>query len=172
MLKLNSSIFLLFILSTFMLTLDACSKNKVGGIDQELYDLSKETGGFTWYKNSSSFLDKSSGSGHSQPLLRTRYNAVAATMLDASGKIMEGITFPEGALIVKELNENSSTLERYAILYKQSDSEFADSNGWIWGYLEDNGKVIIPASDKGASCISCHSQSNNIDYMLMNKYFP
>ena len=172
MIKFNNTLFLIFIMSTIVLTLDACKKNKVAGIDQELYDLSKETSGFTWYKNSSAFLNKSAGSGHSQPLLRTRYNAVAATMLDASGKVMEGITFPEGSLIVKELNENSSTLERYAILYKKSDSEDADANGWVWGYLEDDGKVIQPASDKGSSCISCHSQADNIDYMLMNKYFP
>ena len=39
-------------------------------------------------------------------------------------------------------------------------------------YLEEDGKVILPASDKGSSCISCHSQAGNIDYMLMNKYFP
>jgi hypothetical protein len=172
MLKLKRTIFPFLILSLIVLTLEACKKNKVADIDDELYDLSKETSGFTWYKNSSSFLNKSSGSGHSQPLLRTRYNAVAATMLDASGKVMEGISFPEGSLIVKELNENSSTLERYAILYKKADSEYADANGWIWGYLEEDGKVILPASDKGSSCISCHSQTGNIDYMLMNKYFP
>lgn len=44
-------------------------------------------------------------------------------------------------LIVKELYENSSELSRYAILLKKSDSPFADDKGWVWGYINANGKV-------------------------------
>ena len=84
--------------------------------DQMLYDLAKTTIGFKWYKNSDQQLEKSSGSAHSYPLLRTRYNAIAAVNLDNQGKIIEGKTFKEGSLIVKELSKNASTIERYAIL--------------------------------------------------------
>ena len=153
--------------------ISSCKKEKEEiGTDQELYDLAKATSGFTWYKNSSSLLDKSSGSGHSQPFLRTRYNAVAATKLESNGKIIIGSIFPEGSLIVKELYDNSTTLGRYAILYKKSASADADANGWVWGYINADGSVAVAASQKGGSCISCHSQADNIDYMLMNKYFP
>jgi hypothetical protein len=117
-------------------------------------------------------LSKSSGSGHPQTSLRTKYNKIAATKLDASGKIITNASFPEGSLIVKELYENSNSLSRYAILYKKSDSPFADAKGWVWGYINANGKVAEPASNKGKACISCHTQSDHIDYMLMNKYFP
>lgn len=149
----------------------SCKKNPKG-IDGELYALSKESTGHVWFKNSEAFLDKSSGSGHNFPFLRTRFNAVAATQLDASGKIVDNAVFPEGSLVVKELYNSSNELERYATLYKKSDSEFADANGWVWGYIEKNGKVVESAELKGASCIGCHSQRGNIDYMLMNVYFP
>jgi hypothetical protein len=163
-----------FILSTLILgiwTINSCKK-KEKELDEELFELAKETSGFVWYKNSSSLLSKSSGSGHPQTSLRTRYNAAAATKLDANGKITANATFPEGALIVKELYENSTTVIRYAILYKKTDSSSADAKGWVWGYIDANGKVAEPASNKGKACISCHNQSDNIDYMLMNKFFP
>ncbi len=154
-------------------TINSCKKEKEAtGTDKELYEMAKATSGFTWFKNSSSLLNKSSGSGHPQPFLRTRYNAVAATKLDSNGKIMTGSTFPEGSLIVKELNDNSTTLGRYAILYKKSGSADADAKGWVWGYINADGGVAETASKKGSSCTSCHSQADNIDYMLMNKYFP
>jgi hypothetical protein len=154
-------------------TINSCKKEKAAeGIDKDLYDMSTVASGFVWYKNSSSLLDKSAGSGHPQPFLRTRYNAIAATQLDSSGKVMTGATFPEGSLIVKELHDNSTTLGRYAILYKKPGSADADAKGWVWGYINADGKVAEPASKKGTSCISCHLQADNIDYMLMNKYFP
>lgn len=141
-------------------------------IDKELYEMAKSTAGFTWYKNSDTYLEKSDGSGHSQPFLRTRYNSTAITMLDANGKIIPGSTFPEGSLIVKELVDNEYEIDQYAILFKKSDDKYADTRGWVWGYLYANGKVRISASEKGSACKSCHLQTDNIDYMLMNKYFP
>lgn len=154
-------------------TINSCKKEKLAeGTDKELYDLSNTNSGFVWYKNSSSLLNKSAGSGHPQPFLRTRYNSIAAGKLDSNGKIITGTTFPEGSLIVKELYDNSTTLGRYAILYKKAESADADANGWVWGYINSDGTVAESASKKGESCISCHSQADNIDYMLMNKYFP
>jgi len=157
----------------FSWTINSCKKEKKAeGTDKELFEMAKSTNGFVWYKNSSELLNKSSGSGHPQPFLKTRYNSVAATKLDSNGKIITGETFPEGSLIVKELYDNSTTLGRYAILYKNSGSADADAKGWIWGYINADGKVSESASKKGGSCIGCHSQADNIDYMLMNKYFP
>ena len=156
-----------------MWSINSCTKEKVAaGTDKELYDMSKTTTGFVWYKNANTLLGKSSGSAHPQPFLRTRYNAIAASKLDASGKIVTGASFPEGSLIVKELHDNSTTLGRYAILYKKSSRADADAKGWVWGYINADGTVAESASKKGTACISCHSQADNIDYMLMNKYFP
>lgn len=150
-----------------------CKKEEQAeGTDQELFDLAKSAVGFNWYKNSATLLNKSTGSAHPQPFLKTRFNSVASAKLDASGKIMSGATFPEGSLIVKELYTDATTLVRYALLYKKSGSADADAKGWVWGYINADGTVAEAASKKGTSCISCHSQSGSIDYMLMNKFFP
>lgn len=163
----------LLITITYMSFVYSCKKDKVASVnDQQLYDLAKETSGFVWFKNSSSILNKSSGSGHAEPFLRTRYNSVAASKLDSNGKIIAGTTFPEGSLIVKELYNNSSTLGRYAILYKKAGTSVTDAKGWVWGYMNSDGSVVESATKKGTACINCHSQSDNIDYMLMNKFYP
>ena len=169
----QKTILFLFICLTSIWTINSCKKEKEAiGTDKELYEISKTTSGFVWYKNSNALIDKSSGSAHAQPLLRTRYNSVAASKVDSNGKVKQGEIFPEGSLIVKELHDNSTTLGRYAILYKNSGSADADAKGWVWGYINADGTVAESASKKGSSCISCHSQADNIDYMLMNKYFP
>ena len=142
------------------------------GIDKQLLDMATEVAGFTWYKNSDVLLNKSAGSGHGEPFLRTRYNSTASAMLDNTGKIIPGSDFPEESLVVKELYDNTTDIGRYAILYKSSSNEYADANGWVWGYINADGTVAASATEKGSGCISCHSQSGNIDYMLMNIYFP
>jgi len=155
------------------IAVNSCKKdNNISATDKELYDLAKETSGFTWYKNSDEFLERSSESGHSQPYLRTRYNPVSDGVTGTDGKVIPGSVFPDGSLIVKELYDNSKTLETYAILYKKYKHQDADENGWVWGYLEADGTVIETASNKGRACIDCHDQDENTDRTLMNKFFP
>ena len=171
--QLNQIILKAITYSTVLVLGFACSKDKTGKhIDEELFDMSNSTSGFVWYKNTDQFLPKSSGSGHNYPKLRTRFNAIAAQMLDSVGKVQSGISFPEGALIVKELINDDNSLARYAILFKDSDHQYADAQGWVWGYINSDESVAISAVDKGDACISCHQQSENIDYVLMNKFFP
>jgi hypothetical protein len=173
MIKRVRAIFILATFTTSALSLNSCTKDKeTSETDLHLYEMAKTTSGFIWFNNSSVLLNKSSGSGHSQPFLRTRYNSVAASKLDSTGKVMTGSTFPEGSLIVKELYNNSTTLGRYAILYKKSGIPEADAKGWVWGYINSDGSVAEEASKKGSACSGCHSQAENIDYMLMSKYFP
>lgn len=161
------------ILIATSLSLESCKHDGVAlGTDLLLYDMATVDTGFVWFRFSDAALGKSSGSGHSQPKLRTRYNATAATMLDSEGRIQEGAQFPEGSLIVKELLENDLTISLYAVLYKSSENADADQNGWVWGYLNPNGTVRTSASEKGSGCIGCHTQSGHIDYMLMNKFYP
>ncbi|MDC0230470.1 cytochrome P460 family protein [Aureispira] len=174
MTKIRITILILFAVYLSVLTLNSCQKDVLqeGTTDKELYDMAMETTGFTWFKNSSAQLDRSASSGHTQPFLRTRYNTIAAIKLDSGFQVEAGATFPDGSLIVKELYDNSTTLGRYAILYKQAGHTDADANGWVWGYINSDRSIAAPASNKGISCISCHSQTDNIDYTLMNKYFP
>lgn len=150
----------------------SCRKNqKARGIDKDLYEMAKETSGFVWFKYSSALLPKSAGSGHNFAFLRTRFNSTAAAKLDSAGKVINGTTFPEGSLIVKELYINESTFSRYAIMYKKSNSKHADKFGWVWGYINSDGKVVEPANNDGKECTSCHTQGGNIDLTLMNEFF-
>jgi hypothetical protein len=161
-----------FTLAIVAIALQACKKDEPAeGIDLELLNMSQETSGFTWYKNSDAWLPKSAGSGHNYTSLRTRYNTTAATQLDGDGKVLANASFADGSLVVKELSSGTS-VERYAILYKMSNNEHADANGWVWVYVNADGTIATTAEDKGAICTGCHLQSDNIDYMLMNKFFP
>lgn len=165
--------YFLFLSCFTFLFLGSCTKDKqLTMIDQQLYDWSKSEEGFVWYKNTTALLPKSSGSGHAQPFIRTRYNAIAAQQLDSTGKVKENAQFSDGSLIVKELTDAKSTIQRYAILYKDSKNPIADNKGWIWGYINSDVSVQVSALDRGAQCIQCHSQSGQIDYQLMNKFYP
>tara|TARA_R110002050_G_scaffold200591_1_gene335483 strand:+ start:24898 stop:25416 length:519 start_codon:yes stop_codon:yes gene_type:complete len=165
--------FFLLIVSLCFLTLASCKHETItNDLNWDLYEFAKKTDGYRWFNNSNAPLPRSSGSGHSAPLVRTRFNEIATTQLDSNGRVVSGITFPEGSVIVKELLNADESLERYAILYKQTNNEFSDANGWVWGYLFPDGSVSETALNKGNSCVGCHAQSGNIDGILMNKYYP
>ncbi|GIV32833.1 MAG: hypothetical protein KatS3mg031_0368 [Chitinophagales bacterium] len=163
----------LLVMIEIVASTSSCKKEKeASGLDKQLLDMAVPVNGFVWYKYSDALLNRSAGSGHNYPFLRTRYNSVAATVLDSSGKIIPGNVFPEGSLIVKELYSNSSTLSRYAMLYKKAGDPNADASGWIWGYVNADGTVAQAASLKGSGCRGCHSQPGHIDFNLMTLYFP
>lgn len=169
----KKSIILSSILLGLIFILPSCKNDPPDGIDSEMYELGRSDNGFTWYKNSSAQLTSNSDfSGHSESKQRTRFNSVAATMLDADFKVMEGITFPEGSLIVKELYNNSGNLRTYAMLYKRPDLPEADDAGWVWGYFNEKGGIRAPASEQGSQCRGCHNQQGSIDYTLINISHP
>jgi hypothetical protein len=171
--KTRKALALILISFVFLFVTIRCKNEKQAeGTDKLLYDMARETTGFTWFKKSDALLNTTSGSGHSFPFLRTRYNQVAAASLDDQGKITAGSVFPEGSLIVKEFHDSSKKLGRYAILYKEAGNQDADSKGWVCGYINADGTVAESSAEKGKSYNTCHNQSGNIDYMLMNKYFP
>ena len=165
----------------FLCLLVACTKEKetitpvvtteTKTSDQLLFEKAKSVVDFKWFENADSLYKKSSGSGHGQAFFKTRFNAIAATKLTSNGRIVPDANFPEGSLIVKELYKDAQTLDLYAILYKDSKNVYADAKGWVWGYIRPDGNVAVSASKKGTSCISCHSQTGNIDYVLMNKFY-
>ncbi len=164
----------ILVLSFFAIlcTLNSCTKKPAVGIDLQLYLMAKDTVGFVWFRHSDSLLHKSEGSTHSQPLIRTRFNAIAASKLDSNGMIIPGSVFPDGSLIVKEMFDKTRTLKTYTTLYKDPSNEIADNKGWLWGAVGVDGTVEITAYRKGSACIDCHLQPDNIDYMLMNKFYP
>ena len=160
------------VITSLLLILSCKHDNVEGRLETEIYNKAKSTDGFVWFKYSNIPLSKSSGSGHEQPLLKTRYNDIASAQLDSIGKIKTGAAFPEESMIVKELLDGLGNIQVYAVLYKNSKHPSADSKGWVWGYYNKDGTVRISSSLKGKDCSGCHSQTGHEDYMLMNKYYP
>lgn len=157
---------------TLTIQLPSCKNDPPDGIDAQMYEMGRNSNGFAWYKNSSEQLSSSGLTGHTEPTQRTRYNMIATTMLNSEFKIMDGITFPEGSLIVKELYKDNGNLSTLAMLYKKPSAPEADADGWVWGYFNEKGNIRAAASEKGAQCRSCHSQTGSIDFNLMNVAHP
>mgnify|MGYP001012746608 FL=1 len=85
----------LSIISSLIILITACKYDNVEGrFETEIFNKAKSTDGYVWFKYSNVSLQKSSGSGHTQPLLKTRYNTVAAGQLDSLGRIKVGASFP------------------------------------------------------------------------------
>jgi hypothetical protein len=169
----KKTILILSIISSLIILITACKFDNVEGrFETDIFNKAKSTDGYVWFKYSNVSLQRSSGSGHTQPLLKTRYNNVAAGQLDSIGRIKVGASFPEESMIVKELLGSNGNLELYAVLYKNSKHPSADAKGWVWGYYNQDGTANISSTLKGKECIGCHSQSGNQEYMLMNKYYP
>ena len=150
----------------------SCSNDnqETDSTDRDLYEMAKQTTGFHWYRNSDGLEagTDSLGSQHGFPYFRARFNTEAATQLNESGKVKEGATFPEGSLIVKELYNADESLGVYAVRLKMAGHTDSDPKGWVWGYINADGSVREPASNKGNACITCHSQAGSIDYVLLN----
>jgi hypothetical protein len=140
--------------------------------DAAIFDIAKQTQGYTWYKNSDAYIGRTPKSGHSEALMRTRYNTTAAAVLDASGKVRSGTTFPEGSIITKELVNADRSLSGYAVMLKRKNDPSADADGWVWGYVTGSGAVRYAVANKGAGCIGCHSIAGHIDRTLMNVSVP
>lgn len=136
--------------------------------DAQVSALARATTGWTYYKNRPDTLMRSSGSGHAEARVRTRFNATAATQLDAGGKVRAGAVFPDSSLIVKELIIGSA-LNRYAVMMKMSGSANA-AGGWLWAYYAPDGSPQIPITSRGTSCVGCHS--SGIDHTRMNDSHP
>lgn len=136
--------------------------------DSQVSTLARAASGWTYYKNRPDTLLRSAGSGHAEARLRTRFNAAAATQLDGSGKVRAGASFPDSALIVKELIIGG-TLNRYAVMMKARGDANA-AGGWLWAYYAPDGATQIGVAGKGAACVSCHA--SGIDFTRMNDSHP
>jgi hypothetical protein len=159
-----------------VIALNACKKDDdtkpVDTTDRDLFNLARDTASTKWFGNSAAIRPRSSLSGHGEAFLRTRYNAAAAAQLDpATGRVRPGAVFGAGSIVVKELHQTATSgATLLAVIQKTTTSNTA--NGWAWAEFSPSGAVVVSTAQKGAGCVSCHSQTGNIDATLMNKFFP
>ena len=136
--------------------------------DASLFALSQPAASWTYYKRSATPIRRSS-QPHPETHALVRYNVLAATQLDAAGKVRAGASFPDSAIIVKELS-NGTTIMTYAVMMKVRGAGNAGLDGWVWAEFGPNGAVRYPANGRGAACTSCHAPG--IDYTRMNDSQP
>ncbi len=148
----------------------ACAKNKIENSTMEsVFKEINTNSDYTFYKNDSSILPSSPESAHTA-FFRVRFNAKAASALTDNGKLPVNGTFPEGSIIVKDLyNTQNGAKVLYSVLKKDSSNPNS-SNGWLWIEYEPNGKEIYNINDKGAGCISCHSNNDRDNVRLFNLF--
>ena len=162
----------LFIPLVSFLLLAGCTKDRtISGFDAELFTKAQRKDGFVYYNFSTEYLEAPEETEHKSKYLRTKYNYLAATILDSiTGTLVPGDIFPDGSMIVNEMSSIKGEPEKLAIMFKDPKNVYADQNGWVWTYLNADNTVIEPASRKGISCIACHSKGKT-DYTLMSSYF-
>lgn len=137
------------ILSISLMTIVSCQKKK---LNEELYDAAKATD-LQFYKNKDTLYSGAGGSPHGS--FKLKFNSTAVSSLGADGKLPVGAEFSNGSVIVKEVYSGGE-LTFYVVMKKDSESKFQGEN-WVWGEYKPNGDVAYSVSDKGSSCISCHS---------------
>ena len=97
------------------------------------------------------------GSDAHRNVVRVRVNGVAASAL-RNGKLPAGTSFPDGAVILKEIRAASGgPISVYAVLYKERANATA-ANGWLWAEFNPDGSSAYSINARGSACTSCHSR--------------
>lgn len=140
--------------------------------DQELYDMTSGTAGYSYYKNSSDVLASSPESAHKQ-FFRVRFNDIAYAALTDDGKLPEGASFPEGSIIVKELHgaQDGSSESGIVVMIKRVDDPNKAGSDWVWAEYFGSVDNAISVSSKGSACTGCHS-TNERDMVRLFNLFP
>jgi hypothetical protein len=136
----------------------SCKKDKTDtDTDEALYNEVKASG-YTYYQGGN-ILAGAPASPHGN--FKLRFNSVAQTVLDSTGELPAGVSFPTGSMIVKEVYDGSS-LHLFAVMKKDPSNTNA-AGGWLWAELNTDGSTNFSTGKKGDGCISCHSNSPNRD---------
>ncbi len=148
------------ILSTVIVVLHSCRKDHgETDIDKLLFLTVKDTG-YTYYQNGS-VLAGAAASPHGS--FKLRFNTTAQSVLDASGELAAGSSFPTGSVIVKEIMEGGA-ISLYAIMQKDPTNQYAES-GWLWAEIKPNGTASFTAAKRGSGCVGCHGETPNRDFI-------
>ncbi len=136
--------------------------------EEEAYDVSLwneiNESGYTYYTGTPGITAAVGNSPHG--FERVKFNGIAQQALGPDGKLPAGSTFPDGAVIVKEIfTDANGTIELYAVMKKNPSSPVAGS-GYEWAEFSPDGSVTFSTEKKGNGCISCHSGNPNRDLVL------
>lgn len=126
--------------------------------DKMLFNELSDLSSFTYFQGGNT-LTPASASPHGA--FKLRFNAIAASALDGTGKLPPAATFPAGSVLVKEVYM-SGNLTIYAVI-KKDPTDGNSSGGWLWAEIKPDGSPFISSKLQGVSCTGCHGQSPNRD---------
>ncbi len=148
-----------FLLSALLVTVQSCKKTTQE--DTDLYNEIVSNTGYTYYVGTPGIKASSGNSPHG--FERIRFNSIAQAALDSNGKLPAATSFPDGAIIVKDIYSSASgSINLYAVMKKAANNSAA-GHGYLWAEFETDGKTVVSISKKGSSCTGCHSGSTNRD---------
>ena len=150
------------IVSIALIVFDSCKKEKEEkeATENATTSLFAEStiSGYNYYNNGA--LLNSAGNGpHGS--FKLRYNSVALSALDSTGKLPVNGIFPSGSILVKDVYTNGN-ISLYAVMKKDPTNVNAGS-GWVWAEFNTDGSSVFALDYKGDGCINCHSNSPNRD---------
>jgi hypothetical protein len=125
--------------------------------DRALYDSAKNESAFVYYQNSPTVHAGSNGPHGS---FKLRFNKIATAALTDNGKLPVGSTFPNGSMIVKDVQSNGM----YALMYKKEGS-------WLWAEINADGSTAYSVNKDSQLCVSCHSQSGQRDLVVSFNFY-
>jgi hypothetical protein len=138
-----------------------CQNPDLAFSDKALYDSCRNEAAFNYYKNINQVLQVAPGSNSPHGAFKLKFNKIATAALTDNGKLPIGQKFPEGSLVVKEIESNGL----YAIMYKHN-------NSWLWAEISNDGTTIFSVTkDATTACISCHNQSGQRDLVVSFNYY-
>ena len=153
--------FLVLACMSLQLVLGSC-KHEVDGapFDAQLFQ-DAVAGGSVYYVGTPTITGGAGNSPHG--FMRIRFDSIAYAALDTTGVLPIDQLFPNGSIIVKEVYTSATgSLDHYTVMKKDLGSP-VEGSGWVWGEYLPDGTVKYSALERGAACISCHSQAPNRD---------
>lgn len=130
--------------------------------DRVLFSMISGETVYMWYKNDSAIVPTSEETERAHDnFMRIRFNQKASSVLDASGKLPEGKTFPDSSIIVKEIfSDKSKPAELLAVMVKMKDDNNAGKD-WLWAEYTPAGETEYSVNKKGGVCIKCHTPGDD-----------
>lgn len=155
----SSSLIVMFSCIVYSCTKDQGINPDLAFSDRALYDSCRNLSAFTYYKNDPAAVYSGIHGPHGA--FKLRFNKIAYAALTDNGKLPANKTFPDGSMIVKDVQSNG----QFAIMYKKTGS-------WLWAEINADGTVAFSTTkEPTATCISCHSQSGQRDLAVSFAFY-
>jgi hypothetical protein len=93
------------------------------------------------------------------------HGAFIKTFVNKEALGPEGMTYPDGSLIIKENYAPDTTLAKFTVMYK-SKGYNPEGGDWFWAVYGPDGTAEMEG--KIQSCIGCHGVRKEQDYVFLN----